>query len=41
MCKQDIFSVDVVPLFGPDQRLMIQIFNSNLVIVDLVKSPFE
>ena len=42
---QDIYSVDAVPLFGPlfgpYYRLMIQIFHSNLAIVDLGKKPLE
>ena len=41
MWYQDIYSVDAVPLFAPYYGPMIQIFHSNLAIVDLVKRPLE
>ena len=41
MWQKDIYSVDSVLLFGPYQRPMIQIFYSNLPVVDLVKRPLE
>ena len=39
--NQDLYSVDAVPLFAPYQGPMIQIYHSNLAVVDLVKRPFE
>ena len=41
MWYQDIYSVDAVPLFGPYERPMIQIFHSILAVVDWVKRPLE
>ena len=41
MWYQDIYSVDAVPLFAPYYGPMIQIFHSNLAVVDLVKRPLE